>query len=99
MKLACVSHQSHTKATSSRGAVASPRDYNRSHPRLPLFFRPFAARPRSRHLRTTPNPCRTCLGSTRRYRNDVRAADGEGKLWRETIDEKENIRQGGRKGG
>jgi len=25
MKVACVSHQSHTKATSSRGAVASPR--------------------------------------------------------------------------
>lgn len=80
-----MSHQSRNEVIPTRGAVASPRDYNRSHPRLRLF--PCSCYPRSRHLQTTPNPCRTCLGSTRRYRNDVRE-DGKG-----SFDERRSMRK------
>lgn len=57
-----------------------------SHPPITVVF-PRSCHPRSGHLRTTPNPCRTCLGSTRRYRNDVRA-DGKG-----SFDERRSMRK------
>lgn len=100
MKLACVSHQSHTKATSSRGAVASPRDYNRSH--LPDY-----------RCSSDPSPLAPAPDTFEQLQTRVERVSGArddivtmlGRMGKGSFDERRSMRkriydkEGGREGG